>query len=79
MYNTPIVSIFSDPHPKKSKAKCCMACLQKRRELPDLKLCGTSLPWVETGKLLGTRIENIPGSILNQDIRQKRAQYATTN
>ena len=68
----------TDPNPKKSKTKC-MAFLLKGRDLPNLKLCGNSLPWVDTGKHLGTRIDNIPENILNQDMKEKRAQYIQRN
>ena len=68
----------TDPNPVKSKTKC-MAFLQKKRSIPNLMLCGDFLPWVESGKHLGTKIENKPGSILNQDMKEKRAQYIQRN
>ena len=51
----------------------------EKRDLNKLKLCGDLLPWVVTGKHLGTRIENKPGNILNQDMKEKRAQYIQRN
>ena len=68
----------TNSNPKKSKTKY-MAFLQKKRDLNKLKLCGDLLPWVVTGKHLGTRIENNPGDILNQDMKEKRAQYIQRN
>ena len=68
----------TNSNPNKSKTKC-MAFLQKKRDLNKLKLCGDLLPWVVTGKHLGTRIENKPGDILNQDMKEKRAQYIQRN
>ena len=53
---------------KKSKSKC-MAILQKKSDLIELKLCGDLLPWVVTGKHLGTRIGNKPSNILNEDMK----------
>ena len=46
----------TDPNLNKSKTKC-MAYQRKERELPNLKLCGNSLPWVKHGKHLGTRLD----------------------
>ena len=68
----------TDQNPQKSKTKC-LAFLQRGRQLRNLKLCDNILPWVETCKHLGTRIYNTPGSILNRDIREKRAQYIQRN
>ena len=56
-----------------------MAFLQKIRDLNKLKVCSDLLPWVVTGKHLGTRIENKPDNILNQDVKEKRAQYIQRN
>ena len=33
------------------------------------------LPWVDYGKHLGIKIQNKPGNLIRQDIREKRAQY----
>ena len=68
----------TNSNPKKSKTKC-MAFLQRKRDLNKLKLCGDLLPWVVTGKHLGARIENKPGNILNQDMKEKCAQYIQQN
>ena len=67
----------TDPNPNKSKTKC-MAYQQKERELPNLKLCGNSLPWVRHGKHLGTRID-AANDILAKDIVEKRARYIQCN
>ena len=50
-----------------------------RKNLNKLKLCSDLIPWVVTGKHLGTRIENKPGNILNQDMKEKRVQYIQRN
>ena len=42
-------------------------------------LCGNPLPWVESGKHLGTKIENKVRSILGQDMNEKRAQCIQRN
>ena len=67
----------TDPNPNKSKTKC-MAYQQKERELPNLKLCGNSLPWVRHGKHLGTRID-AANDILSKDIVEKQARYIQCN
>ena len=67
----------TDPDPKKCKTKC-IAFLRRPRDIPCIKLCGNSLPWVSTGKHLGNTLENkIDG--MKQDTRVKRAQYITRN
>jgi hypothetical protein len=67
----------TDPKPSKCKTKC-IAFLHKQRDLPQLKLCGTSLPWVNHGKHLGNMIENkIDG--MKMDLKQKKAAYITKN
>lgn len=68
----------TNPNPTKSKTKC-MAFLRKEREIPKLMLCGNYLPWVNTGKHLGTRLNNNPDNILSQDITEKRARYIQRN
>ena len=67
----------TDPNPNKSKTKC-MAYQRKERELPNLKLCGNSLPWVKHGKHLGTRLE-VDKDILAKDVVEKRARYIQCN
>ena len=65
------------PLPKKCKTKC-IAFLKKKRDLPNLKLCGNNLPWVNSGKHLGNTIESkINGMQL--DLKQKRAAYISKN
>ena len=56
-----------------------MAFLLKLRELRNMTLCNNDLPWVHSGKHLGTRINNTPENMLGQDIREKRAQYIQCN
>ena len=68
----------TDPDPNKSKTKC-IAFLQKKRNIRNLNLCGNPLPWVNSGKHLGTKIENPFRSILSQDMKDKRAQYIHRN
>ena len=68
----------TNPNPQKSKTKC-IAFLQNDKELPSLKLCGNSLPWVTSGKHLGVKIESVVGKILSQDILEKRAQFIQKN
>ena len=41
--------------------------------------CGNQLPWVNAGKHLGMKLENKPGSIVKQDMKEKRAQYIQRN
>ena len=42
-------------------------------------LCGNPLPWVESGKHIGTKIENKVRIIMGQDMNEKRAQYIQRN
>ena len=66
------------PNPIKSKTKC-IGFLLKKRDLPQLYLCGNPLPWVESGKHLGTKIESTLGKIFAHDINEKRAHYIQRN
>ena len=68
----------TNENPLKSKTKC-IGFLLKERELPCLKLCGTSLPWVQKGKHLGIKLNNIVTNILGHDMMEKRAQYIQRN
>jgi hypothetical protein len=71
------LNFSTNKDPKKSKTKC-MAFLQKDRKLKNMKLAGNNLPWVESGKHLGVKIENsIDG--LKQDMMEKRGQFINTN
>ena len=63
------ICFSTDPDPNKSKTKC-MAFLQKKRNIRKLSLCG-NLRWVESGKHLGTKIENKVCSMLGQDMNEK--------
>ena len=62
----------TDLTPSNFKTKC-IAFLHKQRDLPQLKLSGTSLPWVNRGKHLGNMIEN------KMDLKQKKSAYITKN
>ena len=64
-------------NPQKSKTKC-MAFLHKDRELRGLTLCNNTLPWVNSGKHLGMRIDNT-NNIFSRDILEKRARYIQGN
>ena len=55
-----------------------MAFLLKNRELRKLKLCGNELPWVNTGRHLGMRLDN-GSDIFQRDILEKRARYIQGN
>ena len=67
----------TNPDPKKSKTKC-LSFLLKERDLAKMKLCNDDLPWVESGKHLGNKVENrING--LKKDILEKRARYIGKN
>ena len=67
----------TDPNPSKCKTKC-MAFLQKRRELPSIKLCGNGLPWVSSGNHLGNILDDkIDG--MAHDIIAKRGKYVAKN
>ena len=72
------LSFSTDPNPNKSKTKC-IAFLLKKRNLAKLWLGGNQLPWVDAGKHLGMKIENKPGNIVTQDMKEKRAQYIQRN
>ena len=51
-----------------------MAFLKRPRELPNLKLCGVSLPWVDKIKHLGNTITiKVDGN--QSDIKVKTAKY----
>ena len=67
----------TDTNPVKSKTKC-MAFLKKERQLRGLKLCQNTLPWVDSGKHLGMRIDNAK-DIFSGDINEKRARYIQGN
>ena len=67
----------TDKDPSKCKTKC-IAFLTKDRPLPQMKLCGNSLPWVSSGKHLGVTIGNkIDG--MRMDLKIKRADYINKN
>ena len=42
-------------------------------------LCGNPLPWVKYGKHLGMKIQDLPGNLLSQDVKEKRAQFIQRN
>ena len=53
----------TDPNPEKSKSKC-MVLLLKKRKLANLRFCDNQLPCIGVGKHLGMKLENKPGSIV---------------
>ena len=67
----------TDPDPARCKTKC-LAFLRKERPLKQVKLCGTALPWVNTGKHLGNTVENKMHG-MKMDIKHKRAAYIAKN
>ena len=67
----------TDPDPRKCKTKC-LAFVKKKRDLPNMQLCGIDLPWVNSGKHLGNNLENKMDG-MKHDICVKRAQYITKN
>ena len=52
--------------------------MKKKRDLPNMQLCGIDLPWVNSGKHLGNNLENKMDG-MKHDISVKRAQYITKN
>ena len=67
----------TNANPAKCKTKC-LAFLRRERPVPQVKLCGNPLPWVQHGKHLGNTIENkING--MKKDIMVKRATYIDKN
>ena len=67
----------TDPNPVKCKTKC-LAFLYKKKKLPNMKLCGNDLPWVEKCKHLGNNIFNTYNG-MKHDIIAKRANMITKN
>ena len=67
----------TEANPRKCKTKC-ITFLNRRRELPDLKLSGNSLPWVASGKHLGVTLDE-KNDGLKYDMMRKRAQYISKN
>ena len=67
----------TDPNPRKCKTKC-LAFLNRDRELKQLQLCGTPLPWVSEGLHLGNNLENQYNG-MKHDMVVKRAKYITKN
>ena len=63
----------TDPIPRKSKTKC-IAWLKDPRPLPQLQLCGNSLPWVNEIKHLGNMITN-EKYIMKKDMEIKNGQF----
>ena len=65
------------PDPQRCITKT-MAFLERPRALPNLLLCGNTLPWTSKCKHLGINIENkINGC--EQDMQMKNAQYISKN
>ena len=67
----------TDANPSKCKTKC-LAFLFRKRELPRLKLCGNSLPWVDNCKHLGNYVESKYDG-MKHDILVKRAAMVAKN
>ena len=67
----------TDPKPGKSKTKC-IAWTTKPRNLPDIKLNGDILPWVDKIDHLGVTITN-DKDILEKDMIIKKAKYISKN
>ena len=64
----------TDKDPLKCKTKC-VAFTRRKKPVPVVKLCGNSLPWVDSFKHLGHTISNTVGKVTEQDVTVKRAQY----
>ena len=60
------LNISTDRNPKNSKTKC-IAWLTKERDLPKLKFCGNTLPWVTSIKHPGNTIIN-KKNVMEEDI-----------
>ena len=67
--NTHGLKFSTDPDPKKSKTKC-ISWLISPRDLPRMKLCGNSLPWVNEILHLGNTITNNV-NCLEDDMKRK--------
>ena len=67
----------TDPNQRKCKTKC-LAFLKRDRELKQLQLCGTPLPWVSEGLHLGNNLENKYDG-MKHDMEVKRAKYIAKN
>ena len=63
----------TDPDPVKCKTKC-IAFVKKPKQLPEMRLCGNNLPWVNAFKHLGNNISN-QHCFTDQDISVKRAIF----
>ena len=68
----------TDVDPQKCKTKCIAFLKKPVVQLPSIKLCGNSLPWVDQIKHLGHVIQNKP-CFTDQDVIVKRAQYINKN
>ena len=64
----------TDKDPLKCKTKC-VAFTRRKKPVPVVKLCGNSLPWVDSFKHLGHTISITVGKVTEQDVTVKRAQY----
>ena len=67
----------TDPDPRKCKTKC-IAFLKKKRNLPDIFLCGTALPWVTEGLHLGNHFDDGYNGMA-KDMKVKRAAFVSKN
>ena len=71
------LSFSTNANPNKCKTKC-IAFLKSKKSLPNMKLNGTTLPWVSCTKHLGNKIGSVEHE-MSGDLLEKRAQYINRN
>ena len=67
----------TDPDPRRSKTKC-ISWLHRPRQLPMMRLCNNSLPWVNKILHLGNTITN-EVQVMKKDTQIKNARYVAKN
>ena len=67
----------TDPIPNKCKTKCIPYLLEER-VLRPMNLCNNNLPWVNSGKHLGTNLDTHCNG-MKKDMKVKRAMYIDKN
>ena len=73
------IGFSTNPNPEKSKTKGIIFSKNELRWTPaKLQLNGNSLPWVKSGKYLGSKLTNILDGF-SQDAKIKRAMYIERN
>jgi hypothetical protein len=73
------IGFSTNPNPDKSKTKGILFSKNELKWSPvPLQLSGNNLPWVKSGKYLGSKMTNIMYGF-SQDTRIKRAQYIERN